>query len=213
MPEAAVVFRADTVEIEGLIDLRAGNRAAVITHPHPLYGGSMHNAVVDCLVRVYRREGYTTLRFNFRGVGNSQGAYDHGQGEQDDVRAALEYLHRNGKVSLHLAGYSFGAWVNALTAPAASTVRSMTMVSPPVAFLDFRLVGSLTQLQLVVAGSRDRIAPPELIETMLPVWNPGADLEVVEGADHFYDGCLDRLASILAARLRSGPENERPELD
>ena len=161
----------------------------------------MHNNVVESLVRVYQQAGYSTLRFNFRGVGGSQGEYDNGQGEQEDVKAALHYLAEQGKNVVDLAGYSFGAWVNGLTRLDGGIVRQMVMVSPPVAFLDFGSAQPLPQLRLVIAGSRDEIAPPELIQTTLPTWNPGARLEIIEGADHFYGTYTAELESILTNYL------------
>jgi alpha/beta superfamily hydrolase len=164
----------------------------------------MYNAVVQSIARVYHEAGYTTLRFNFRSVGGSAGEYDEGLGEREDVSAALQYLTGEGKTVLELAGYSFGAWVNAHIDLTAAGVQRMIMVSPPVAFLDFSSVAVSPPLNLVIAGSRDQIAPPDLIRTMLPQWNPESRLEVIEGADHFYIGCAEKLEHILADYLGSG---------
>ena len=201
MAEEPVFFLSGTLQIQGLLQTKPGPKGVVITHPHPLYGGSMHNNVVESLVHTYQQAGYATLRFNFRGVGRSQGKYDDGQGEQEDVKAALHYLTEQGKNVLDLAGYSFGAWVNALARPERNTVQRMVMVSPPVAFLDFGPPQSIPQLRLVVAGSRDEIAPPELIKTILPNWNSSAWLEIIEGADHFYGTYTGKLESILTDYL------------
>jgi alpha/beta superfamily hydrolase len=201
MDEEQIFLKVDAVKIEGLLQTKPGDKGVVITHPHPLYGGSMHNNVVESLVRVYQQAGYSTLRFNFRGVGNSQGKYDNGQGEQEDVKAALHYLAEQGKNVVDLAGYSFGAWVNGLTRLDGDSVRRMVMVSPPVAFLDFGSALSIPQLRLVIAGSRDEIAPPELIQTTMPTWNPEARLEIIEGADHFYGSYTAQLESILTNYL------------
>jgi len=198
MAEEPVFFMSGTLQIQGLLQTKPGDKGVVITHPHPLYGGSMHNNVVESLVKVYQQAGYSTLRFNFRGVGSSHGEYSDGTGEQEDVRSALRYLSERGKKVIDLAGYSFGAWVNALTRPDGDIIRQMIMVSPPVAFLDFGSAQPLPLLQLVIAGSRDEIAPPELIQTTLPNWNPGARLEIIEGADHFYGGHTAKLESIVA---------------
>ena len=205
MAEEQVFFVSDNIKLEGLLQFRRGNKGVAVTHPHPLFGGSMHNGVVQSLVDVYRQAGYTTLRFNFRGVGSSRGEYDQGKGEQKDVQAALNYLVLRSQAAIDLAGYSFGAWVNALLQPAKDIVKRMIMISPPVAFLDFAAVQALPQLELVIAGSQDQIAPPELIKTALPNWNPLARLEVIEGADHFYGWHTGRLESILAAHLRAQP--------
>ena len=201
MDEELIFFMAGALKIEGLLQTKPGDKGVVITHPHPLYGGSMHNNVVESLVQAYQQAGYTTLRFNFRGVGGSQGEYDNGQGEQEDVNAALHYLAEQGNNAVDLAGYSFGAWVNALARPEEDTVHRMVMVSPPVAFLDFGPPQSIPQLKLVVAGSRDEIAPPELIKTILPTWNSSARLEIIEGADHFYGAHTGKLESILTDYL------------
>jgi alpha/beta superfamily hydrolase len=198
MDEELIFFMVGAIKIKGLLQTLSGDKGVVISHPHPLYGGSMHNNVVESLVQAYQQAGYTTLRFNFRGVGGSQGEYDNGQGEQEDVKAAVHYLGERGKNAVDLAGYSFGAWVNALARPEKDTVQRMVMVSPPVAFLDFGSAEPLPQLRLVIAGSRDEIAPPELIKTILPNWSSSARLEIIEGADHFYGGHTGKLESILA---------------
>lgn len=203
MAEEAVFFEAVNLKIEGLLCTMPGDKGVVITHPHPLYGGNMYNNVVESLARVYQHAGYTTLRFNFRSVGSSEGEYGQGIGEQEDVKAALHYLSQKEKAVIDLAGYSFGSWVNALVMPEVDTVNRMVMISPPVAFIDFSSVGSTPQIQLVVAGNRDEIAPVKLIETMLPIWNPKAQLEIIDGADHFYLGYTGKLESILTAYLNT----------
>jgi hypothetical protein len=131
----------------------------------------------------------------------SQGRYDDGRGEQEDVRSAIQLLASHGKTRVDLAGYSFGAWVNALAMPAPSPVNGLLLVSPPVAFLDFSAVGFLAPLKLVVAGSHDQFAPPERIRALLPAWNPKARFEVIAGADHFYWGHTEELETILTGYL------------
>jgi len=188
MTEEKVFFQAGDVKIEGLVYNAAGEKGVVVTHPHPLYGGDMHNNVVETIVQAYREKGYTTLRFNFRGMGQSTGSYDEGIGEQEDVRAALAYLGGLGKSSIDLAGYSFGAWVNALGLKDFDQVRRTVMVSPPVNFLDFSFLDYNEKIQLVIAASQDDIGPPDMIKEMIPVWNPDARFETIQGADHFYWG-------------------------
>ena len=201
MKEDKISFMSDALELEGLIRDMPGDKGVVVTHPHSLYGGNMHNNVVESLINVYQQTGYSTLRFNFRGVGGSQGVYDQGQGEQEDVKSALLYLFENGKNTVDLAGYSFGAWVNGLAALKEDAFQRMIMVSPPVAFLDFDSMLPTPKLELVIAGSQDQIAPVELIEAILPKWNPLARLEVIEGADHFYLGYTAQLENIVAGYL------------
>ncbi|HYQ90736.1 MAG TPA: alpha/beta fold hydrolase, partial [Candidatus Competibacteraceae bacterium] len=154
MTEHTVHFPAGSLQLEGLLSPAFGDKGVVIAHPHPLYGGDMNNNVVETLARVYRQYGFTTLRFNFRGVGGSQGSYDEGEGEQEDIKAALDYLLDQGKIRLDLAAYSFGAWVSALARTAQDKVQRLILVAPPVDFCDFHNVRSLPKLSLVVTGER-----------------------------------------------------------
>ncbi len=198
--EEKVCFRSGDFELEGLFESGGTGRGVVITHPHPLYGGDMHNPVVEVIRRAYRSKAVATLRFNFRGTGRSGGRYDNGAGEQNDVLAALCCLKETGIETIDLCGYSFGAWVNALTVCRAGGTEDLVMVSPPVGFVDFSAITSLPGLRLVVTGSRDEIAPPDTIRQMLPAWNPAAGLEVIDGADHFYSRYTRRLEEVLAQR-------------
>lgn len=201
MSEQAVVFPVGAIQLEGLLYPAPGERGVVITHPHPLYGGDMHNLVVETLARTYQRHGYATLRFNFRGVGASQGRYDDGEGEQQDVKAALDYLSAQGKTALDLVGYSFGAWVNALAQTAQEQARRLIMASPPVELLDFQPAPPLPKLALVITGGNDSFAPPAAIAALLPRWNKTARLEIIRGADHFYGAHSRALAERASAFL------------
>jgi hypothetical protein len=198
MAERRIFISSGNLKLEALLDLVEGTAGVVVTHPHPLYGGDMENGVVESIVRAYWNKGYSTLRFNFRGTGMSQGRYDEGKGEQEDVRSAIQFLASQGKGRIDLAGYSFGAWVNALAMPAHSLINGLLLVSPPVAFLDFSAVGFLAPLRLVIAGAQDQFAPPERIRALLPTWNLEARFKVVPGADHFYWGYTEELETILA---------------
>lgn len=198
--ETEIHFSSSACRLEGR--LHAGDsRAVVITHPHSLYGGNMHNPVVETIAEVFQQRGYTTLRFNFRGVEGSQGRYDEGRGEQEDVRQALAYLQQQGLGPIELSGYSFGTWVNAHCATGNLSDIHMTMVSPPAAFMDFRKIQHLPGLRLAITGSRDDIAPPDMLRRMLPLWNPAAHLEVLPGADHFFLDQIDTLSATLQNAL------------
>lgn len=197
MIEEKIFFESEGVKIEGLLGRPGGQSAVVVTHPHPLYGGDMHNNVVESVVRAYGQKGYATLRFNFRGVGQSDGTYDNGTGEQEDVRAAVAFLGGLGKTSIDLAGYSFGAWVNAQCIESLTDVKRMIMVSPPVNFLDFSFLKYCAKIRLVIAGSEDDIAPPAMIKDMIPVWNPEAEFNIIKGADHFYRGKTGELETMI----------------
>jgi alpha/beta superfamily hydrolase len=197
MPEDSIFIDSGKLKIEGLLESLPGEKGVIVTHPHPLYGGDMHNNVVETIVHAYRGKGYSTLRINFRGVGHSEGTYGNGIGEQEDVKAALNYFSDLGKSSIDLAGYSFGAWVNALGLTAFEKARRVIMVSPPVNFVDFTFLSYNPKIQLVIVGALDEIAGLKGIEKMLPVWNPEADLRVVQGADHFYWGKTEELKAII----------------
>ncbi|MGA9537162.1 MAG: alpha/beta hydrolase [Desulfobacterales bacterium] len=199
--EEKVCLRSGDFELEGLFESGLTARGVVITHPHPLYGGDMHNAVVDAIRRVYRMKGFATLRFNFRGAGESEGLHDNGVGEQVDVLAALSFLTGSGFQPVDLAGYSFGAWVNALTLQGEGRTENLVMVSPPVAFVDFASIGRLPGLQLVVTGSRDEMAPPDAIRQMLPTWNPSARFDIIDGSDHFYGRHARQLEDVLGRHI------------
>ena len=194
-----ITFLSEGYKIEGLLNQKDGKKGVVVTHPHPLYGGDMNNLVVESIVHVYHMKGYSTLKFNFRGVGRSQGAYDDGLGEQKDVLSALSFLADMGMEQIDLAGYSFGAWVNAHALQKDTLTKQMIMVSPPVGFMDFKSIVTMNTLKFVVTGNRDDIAPADMIEKMISTWNPNARFEVIDGADHFYGGYLKQLESVLSS--------------
>ena len=199
--EENISFFSENYQLEGQLDKTSLDNGVVITHPHPLYGGDMHNFIVNLIARAYQKKGFTTLKFNFRGTGKSQGSYDDGAGEQEDVSSALSILKQMEIKNIDLAGYSFGAWVNALAIGKSNFIGNMVMVSPPVGFVDFSPVNSIPCLKLVVTGSIDDIAPADRIKTMYPGWNPKAQLKIINGADHFYSGCLDELESVLSSHI------------
>lgn len=195
--EEKVFFRSGDIALEGLVENASKDRGVVITHPHPIYGGDMNNHVVGIIRQAYRKKGFTTLRFNFRGTGSSQGRYDNGMGEQTDLAAAISFLRERGLKTIDLAGYSFGCWINALASQAKGWTWPTVFVSPPVGFIDFSATGALPGLKLVVTGSRDDIAPPEAIRQILPSWNPVAHFEIIDGSDHFYSGYTQPLEDVI----------------
>lgn len=197
MPEKEIFFDSGALKIQGLLDEHPGEKGVVVTHPHPLYGGDMYNHVVEAVYQAYAEKGYTCLRFNFRGVGLSQGEYDNGVGEQDDVKAALDYLAARGKEEIDLAGYSFGAWVNAQGIDRYYHVKKMIMISPPVNVMDYSFLSYNPKIKLVISGSHDDIAGTQGIKEALPTWNPEAALKIVEGADHFYGNKTGELKRII----------------
>jgi len=197
MTEQRVEFNSDNgIVLEGLLSEGTTGRGVVITHPHPLYGGDMRNIVVETIQNAYQKKGHTTLRFNFRGMGRSKGHYDDGNGEQADVAAAFNFLKKNGLQLIDLAGYSFGSWVIAQMIDKVAA-DSIIMVSPPAAMMRFESAAPISNLKLVVTGSHDEFAPPDVVEGLAHTWNPEAIFTVINGADHFFFGSTDKLTAIL----------------
>jgi alpha/beta superfamily hydrolase len=207
--ENRVSFLTGNLVLEGLLQRAQGERGVIVTHPHSLYGGDMYNPVVETVCRVYAAKGYSTLRFNFRGVGASQGSFENGCGEAQDVYAALEYLKYSGIRKVHLVGYSFGARVLAGLETVPEEVTAEVYVAPPVAFMDFSTVGKRPMLRLVIAGEHDDIGPPESIGHHLPAWNSEAELEIIKGGDHFFSTTSAELERILTMHLDTDTLDER----
>lgn len=196
--EDRVFFTSGNLRIEGMLETAKGTRGVVVTHPHPLYGGDMDNPVVIAVRRAFLHQGFSTLRFNFRGTGASEGRHDNGEGERRDVDAALAFLSGRGVTEVDLAGYSFGSWVNA---GVSAGFRRMVMVSPPVAFMSFDPPAAIPALRLIVTGGRDEIAPVRLVSAYRDRWNPAAALEVLPDADHFYTGLFGVLEDTIAGHI------------
>ena len=192
--------------IEALLQECAGGApgfAALICHPHPLHGGTLHNKVVHRVASTLHGLGGTTLRFNFRGVGRSEGRFDEGAGELEDARAALAWLRaRLPGTALLVAGFSFGAWVAARLAASEPAVGGLVMIGPPVAGADFAALRSATVPKLVIQGTADEICPLAALEPEFTTWAGPRRLQTVDGASHFFDRQLDQLDKALRDGLR-----------
>lgn len=166
MSTKRVVIEGDE-RLEGLLKEGNGENAVIICHPHPLYGGSMHNNVVDAIEAGYSARGYTTLRFNFRGVGGSTGAYGEMEGETNDLVAAYGFLKGvcQPGACLVLAGYSFGAGVAARAVPLLTDVSSIFLVALPIAIYGTGGLASFAGPIYLVAGEYDDIAFARDIQT------------------------------------------------
>lgn len=176
---------------EGAEDATA---AAIVCHPHPLFGGTMHNKVVYRLARALRRAGLPVLRFNFRGVGRSAGRYAEGQGEVSDARAALDWLAaRCPGRPLWVAGFSFGAWVGARLAATDARVAGVIAAGLPVKLEGFGYLDDLGgRPMLVVQGEHDEHGPVDAVRAALARID-NVRLVIVPAADHFFEGRLDEL--------------------
>jgi uncharacterized protein len=174
--------------------------AAVVCHPHPLFGGTMHNKVVYQTAKTLDALGIPVLRFNFRGAGLSAGAHDRGHGEQGDVRAALDFLHKEFPgVPLLLAGFSFGSLVGLRAGCEDPRVSHLIGLGIPVNSSDFSFLNHCNKPKLFVHGSNDKFGAAEKVKTLVASWPGDNRLVVVEGADHFFAGKLDQLANAITA--------------
>lgn len=191
--------------LEGLLrerDAATHEIAAVVCHPHPSFGGTLHNKVVHRVATVLYERGAAVLRFNFRGVGKSAGAYDQGEGELEDARAALAFLRaRHPNARPWLAGFSFGSWIAARLAGAAPGIERLILVAPPVGTSSFEAMHSSPVPKLVIQGTADTTCRPGLLREEYPRWAEPKVLEWVEGATHFFDRQLGALAEALTRGL------------
>lgn len=200
MKEERIIFQAGPLRLEGCYARAAGTeRGAVVSHPHPLMGGSLENNVVETLAETFFDRGYAALRFNFRGVGRSGGRYDEGLGEQDDLLAAAGVLQRDGIREIVLAGYSFGAWVTVEVLRRLPAPVGGVLVAPPIDLMDFDFSGLAGKIRLIVAGDRDPYCGVKrLLEAAVRIQAP---VEILPGADHFYSGREGELSACLAENL------------
>jgi alpha/beta superfamily hydrolase len=199
MNEERVFFKSDKLSIEGLYTPGDGSKGVVVTHPHSQMGGNMMNNVVDALVSAFHDHGYATLRFNFRGVGRSEGGFENGVGEQNDVKGAIAFLKEKGLNDIALAGYSFGSWVNARALSGLGGLSDVIMVSPPINFVEFDFSPLKGKCGLVICGNRDQFCPLYSLEEI--VSDLGCRLEIVSGADHFYFGKEQAIIDYLSDYL------------
>lgn len=199
MNEEPVFFKSGELSIEGLYAPGEEAKCVVITHPHSQMGGSMRNNVVEAMVSAFYGHGYSTLRFNFRGVGRSEGTFDEGVGEREDVRGAIAFCKAKGFDNITLAGYSFGAWVNSRFLDGSDDPTDVIMVSPPIDFVKFDFSHLTGRCGLIICGDRDQFCPLSALREI--VRELESRLEVVNGADHFYfgreQGIIDYLGDYL----------------
>lgn len=172
-------------------------RVALVLHPHPLHGGTMHNKVVYRAARALNEAGLTTLRINFRGVGNSTGTHDEGRGEQTDARIALDYLIDNYPNSdATLAGFSFGSRVGMEVGMKDERVARLISIGTPVNMTDFSFLRECRKPILFVHGERDEFGDAEKLRALVATLPTGAHarFEIVSGVGHFFEGKLDEMS-------------------
>jgi alpha/beta superfamily hydrolase len=177
-------------------------RFAVICHPHPLHGGTLENKVVSTLARCCVELGVPALRFNFRGVGRSQGQFDEGRGESDDALAVIDFGHKRWPgAQLWLAGFSFGAWIAARVAVRAGCTRLVT-IAPPVARFDFNAFEAPRCPWLIVQGDADQLVNCSEVLRWAGSLAPAPTVQVMHGVDHFFHGRLTELRAAVLAFAR-----------
>lgn len=191
-------------QLEALVDInqasdKAKTPAVIICHPHPLFGGNMYNNVVEAVRPVLAKRGYSTIRFNFRGVGGSGGHHGHGNAEIDDIKSVHQFAVNGGAAEVHLVGYSFGAWVALKAVSAGLRPATLTLISPPVDVLDFDELVCPALPCLVVTGEYDDYASPKSVERWLRERRERVSFSVLPRTDHFYG----RRESLLVAKIES----------
>ena len=196
----------NAITLEGLLSTsdQAPALGAVLCHPHPLYGGEMHNNVVSALAHAFQRENIATLRFNFRGVGRSEGSHDEGVAEREDVKAAVTaLLDRQAVSTVVVAGYSFGSMVGLQAGAQDDRVHRLIGVAFPLGLRDPAFLVNVTKPLLLISGDRDSYSPiPDLTELVAKISAP-KQLEVVSGADHFFMAREGEVAQAAVAFLHS----------
>ena len=189
-------FEGPAGRIEAILKEPAGEvtRAAIVCHPHPLFGGTMHNKVVFRIAKAFHQSGFAALRFNFRGTGRSEGSHDEGRGEQDDLRAAIGFIERKyPRAQVWLAGFSFGSAVMLRVACEHERVRALIAAGVPVSKYDFEQTVTCAKPKLFVQGGRDEFGSAADIEMLFGMLPEPKRLKVIDGADHFFEGHLEAL--------------------
>lgn len=178
--------------------------AALVCHPHPLGGGTMHNKVVFKVAQLLQTLDIPTLRFNFRGVGHSSGTYDEGRGEMEDVRFALEFLSRRYPgLPVILAGFSFGSYVGLRVAAIDDRVQAMIGLGVPARMFESDTLQECHKPKLFVHGTEDELAPYDLMLKWFEQVPAPKSLVAVEGADHFFQGRLDEVQAIITGFVQT----------
>lgn len=186
--------------------------AALVCHPHPVYGGTLHNKVVFHTMKALNHFGFPVLRFNFRGAGLSEGEHDHGRGELDDVRTALDWLDHEFHLPMFFAGFSFGSAVGMQVACPDPRTKALIGLGLPVSPIDdrrysFDFLHQCSKPKLLVSGSRDQYAPRQELERLVEALPQPCELKIIEGADHFFEGRLREMREILETWIKQQLES------
>jgi len=215
MPD--VIFNGPEGRLEGRYHHSKSANApiALILHPHPQQGGSMNNKVVYTLHHVFSRRGFSVLRFNFRGVGRSQGTFDNGQGELSDAAAALDWLQgiNANATNCWVAGFSFGAWIGMQLLMRRPEISGFISVSPPANRQDFTFLAPCPSSGLIVHGDKDEIVPDAAVAKLAAKLSAQktitVDYTIIPGATHFFSEHLEMLAGAVDGYLGANADRIR----
>jgi len=214
VPEATSAIRSFFLtgpagQLEALLNQGSpdATHAAVVCHPHPLYGGTLHNKVVFHAMKALNQFGFPVLRFNFRGAGLSHGEHDAGQGEIEDVHTALNWLDREYHLPLIFAGFSFGAAVGLRAACPDPRVQAIIALGTPISPIedrsyDYAFLQTCTKPKLFVSGSRDQFASKAKLEALVSSLPDPKKLVIIEAADHFFEGRLREMREAIEKWIR-----------
>ncbi|MCQ0986189.1 alpha/beta hydrolase [Jiella marina] len=221
MPE--VIFNGPAGRLEGRYQAAKEKNApiAVVLHPHPRFGGTMNNQIVYQLFYMFVERGFTTLRFNFRGIGRSQGEFDHGAGELSDAASALDWvqsLHPDSK-QCWVAGYSFGAWIGMQLLMRRPEIEGFISVAPQPNSYDFSFLAPCPSSGLIIHGGKDRVAPPRDVQVLVDKLKAQKGIVIsqktMDEANHFFSGMNEELiaecAEYLDRRLAGELSDPRPK--
>ena len=196
--------------LEALLNVGGGNatHAAVVCHPHPLFGGTLHNKVVFHAAKALHGFGWPVLRFNFRGTGLSEGVHDNGQGEVEDVRTGLDWLDCEFHLPLVFCGFSFGAAVGLRAAAADDRVVGLIGLGTPVTPVDDRaydlaFLQTSAKPKLFLSGDRDQFGPRAKLEAFVATLPAPKQLTLIPGADHFFEGRLSEMRTVIEEWVRA----------
>lgn len=218
MPEVIINGPAGRIEARYHHESAPDSPIAIILHPHPQFGGTMNNQIVYNLYYSFVRRGFSVLRFNFRGVGRSQGLFDNGPGELSDAATALDWMqsYNPDASSCWIAGVSFGAWIAMQLLMRRPEIEGFIAVAPPANLYDFSFLAPCPSSGLMVNGAEDRVVPTEavanLVERLKTQKGVVIEHRVVPGANHFFEGKIDELMQVVNAyvdqRLRAEARQE-----
>jgi alpha/beta superfamily hydrolase len=215
MPE--IIYSGPEGRLEGRVNVVEGKRSpvAMILHPLPQFGGNMNNPIVYNLYQTFIKKGFSVLRFNFRGVGKSQGDFDHGIGELSDAAASLDWVQSQVSDSkgCWVAGYSFGAWIAMQLLMRRPEIEGFISISPPANMYDFNFLAPCPSSGIILHGEEDKVVPKEdivrLVEKLQLQRNIEVDYKSISGANHFFENKTDKLIKQVNKYLDSrlvGPD-------